>query len=673
MKQLFLLSLLCGSLGFGACTERSAKAEAPASLPKGLWADDAKEKEALALENEGKLLTARRLADEILATNPDSIVAHFIVGRVLFIEEGSLPNALFHLKRALALYEAKYPNPDGPESPWRLHSKILLNINWVANDMEDYDEQFWAIDEYNKYYKPKRNIEKAWPLMKQKKFAEARAIAEEGLKSDVEWQRADAANALCAISGEERDRQKGYDDCVAAYRKTVARSKADAGNYDAASDIVVDGYNAAWSALGLLKFEETERFLNEATQSYARTGTNPWQALAELYTEQGRHTEAISALQEMIAWKKQSPPATRDQRRASLEQTLAYTLLVVGEVRLGYRVITRASEHPDRRANTSSDAAQALGGVALLRRAMGLSLAEILAEEASAKGLFGGAVDSMRAEYRQALAVIDEERVIGVLTEDEKLYSTFRLYLAGGLDTSAWLTSDVIAIVGPGVAAAVLQEVRSVEPLPALVPYYDTLEAEILWLQGDASGALTTSKKALAALPPRQKLMRARAAAIGAQAAWSQGDTATAMELFTQVMQEDAGTIRRLGLSLPATIQDLSGSELTKEVASRLASSPRLQESDSGFSVMVRQSATGVEVCVESSLGVRLGCATTPALKDADTEKQIVETINAFHQKLFAPSLGDAMADLRSLDGSPTTGSDVMREKTKSILEEISK
>jgi tetratricopeptide (TPR) repeat protein len=674
-RMIALVFIMSIGVSLWPYTEKSLSAQAPKSLPVGLLADSDQEREALLMEEDGKLLTARRLADEILINNPDSIAGHFIVGRVLFVEEGSLPNSLFHLKRALALYEARYPLKSAPETPWRLHSRILLNMSWVANDLEDYQVQFWALDEYNKYYTPKRFADKAWPLMKQKKFAEARAAAEEGLKSTVEWQKSQALNALCALSGEERDRQRGYDDCLLAYQKSVARASADPGSLDFASDIVVDGYNAAWGALGLLKFEETERLLTEATQSRARTGTNPWQSMVELYLEQGRLIESVSALQEMIAWKKQSPPASREQRRASLEQTLALTLLVAGESRLGYRLATRALEHPDRRANTSSNAAQALGGAALLRHAMARSLVEILVEEASAKGLMGSALDLMRAEFRRTMALPDAERVLGVLTDEEHLISTFRLYLAGGLDAPVWLTGDIISIVGPGVAAVVLQEVRAMEKLPALVPYYDALDAEVSFLQGDWTEAQRYAKQALQGLPPKQKLMRARAAAFGAEAAWRQGETSAAMELFTQAMQQDPGIIRRLGLALPAYIQDLSGTDFTKRVAGRLRSSPRLQEHTLGFLVTIQSTQLGAEICIASPLGTRLSCSapTSTEKNKTDTAQLLIDTINAFHQKLFAASLGDVMADLRSLDGSPAAASDSMREKTRDILEEISK
>jgi tetratricopeptide (TPR) repeat protein len=233
----------------------------------------------------------------------------------------------------------------------------------------------------------------------------------------------------------------------------------------------------------------------------------------------------------------------------------------------------------------------------------------------------------------------------------------------------------VISIIGPGIAAVMLQEARATETLPGLVPYYDALDAEVSFLQGDWTEALRYAKQALQGLPPKQRLMRARAALFGAEAAWQQGDTSFAIELFTQAMQQDPGVIRRLGLALPVRIQDLSGTDFTQRVAGRLANSPRLQESPLGFLVTIQTAQPGAEICVESPLGIRLSCAapTSNEKNEADAEVLLIDTINAFHQRTFAASLGDVMADLRSLDGSPVTASDSMREKTRSLLEELSK
>lgn len=679
MRRMWAIIALPALLGLLSLPKEkeSAAQTAAASLPSGMFGQSARESEALSFAEDGKLLTARRLADEILAQDPNSIAAHYIVGRTLFVEEGSLPNALYHLKRALALYEARYPVPsNGEEAPWRLHSRILLNIAWVAGDMEDYEEQFWALDQSDLYYVPKRTVDRAWPLMKMRRFDEARAMAQTGIDAEAEWQKSSGYNAMCAISGEARDRQRGYDDCLLAYQKSLARYQRDPSSSDFAGDVVVDGHNAAWGAQGLLKFEETERYLLKASEMKVSTGTNPWQGLAELYTEQGRFIEAVSALQQMQSWRNQSPPSARDQRRASLEQTLSLVLLVSGEANLGLRVITRAIEHPDRRATTSSDAAQALGGSALLRRALTRIAAERLAEDASAEGLLRGAVTKLQSQWRSAQAIADEERVVGVLTDEERLISTFRPYLAGGLDAPVWLLGDLIPIVGPGIAQATLQEARALETLPELTPYYDALEAEVALAQTDYSEALRLSQSALSALPQKQKLMRARASAVGALSAWKLGQSSEALSLYTQALQEDPGVLRRFGAALPVRIEDQSQSPLSKEISSRLARSPRLEVGSEGFVVSISAEGESARMCLETPQGAQLACAESKAPeKDqpAPTDDAAARAIKAFHQRAFAPLLGDVAADLRSLDGSPASANENMRQKTKSILEEMSK
>ncbi len=51
------------------------------------WRSSAEAK-ALDLLNQNRLLTARRLTQEILKADPDSLVAHFVLGRILHESDG---------------------------------------------------------------------------------------------------------------------------------------------------------------------------------------------------------------------------------------------------------------------------------------------------------------------------------------------------------------------------------------------------------------------------------------------------------------------------------------------------------------------------------------------------------------------------------------------------------
>ena len=47
-------------------------------------------------------LTARRLAEQVLASAPDSLVGNYVLGRVLREAEGDLAKAMYHLGHARA-------------------------------------------------------------------------------------------------------------------------------------------------------------------------------------------------------------------------------------------------------------------------------------------------------------------------------------------------------------------------------------------------------------------------------------------------------------------------------------------------------------------------------------------------------------------------------------------
>src|SRR5262245_32712011 len=115
MKKLFLPLLLLLSLPLlavflipGVSAQKAAATASAAQTPK--------EQETLMLLDQNQLIKARRYAEEILAENPNSLVGLYVMGRVLYQAEGSLPSAMYHLGRARQLYEdtwATYPRPEG--------------------------------------------------------------------------------------------------------------------------------------------------------------------------------------------------------------------------------------------------------------------------------------------------------------------------------------------------------------------------------------------------------------------------------------------------------------------------------------------------------------------------------------------------------------------------------
>lgn len=133
---------------------------------------------------------------------------------------------------------------------------------------------------------------------------------------------------------------------------------------------------------------------------------------------------------------------------------------------------------------------------------------------------------------------------------------------------------------------AALDEARAREKeIPGFSAFYDAFEAEARLAQGDEGMALLLAKKALDTLPKAEVLLKARTAAIGAEAARRRDDLPASLGFFEQAMQSDPGVIRRMGLRLPVRFRVASGSEPANEtmslLRSRRVSAPRRRRGSS--------------------------------------------------------------------------------------------
>src|SRR5262249_52816903 len=146
------------------------------------------EDEALSLVQNGLFVSARTKAERILARNPDSVVGHYVLGRVFFDAEGSLARAMFHFGRARELYEPTMidPNP--------FHQELLFQTARLAGQMELYDYELELLGYYDHLYDPDLIAERCWPLVKLGRLDEARQFADAAVRSPNAWQRSAGLN-----------------------------------------------------------------------------------------------------------------------------------------------------------------------------------------------------------------------------------------------------------------------------------------------------------------------------------------------------------------------------------------------------------------------------------------------------------------------------------------------
>lgn len=644
--------------------------------PPAAAAPTAEESEALRLYKADRPLAARTLADRILARSPDSVIGHYVLGSVLREAEGSLPRAMYHLGHARELYETRYGLNRPPQSPWEVHRDTLFAIQGLAGEMEEHEYQLQVLEFYDYQYDPDLLAEHAWPLLHLRRYNEARDFARRAIATNDGWQQSLGRNALCAIEGEARQRQAQHAACLDAFQNAQRRAQGASDTSPAtAPQVTVHAYNAALAAWSVLRHDEVERLAVEGTRRLQFTTANPWRLLVRLYVDEGKMAQAVDALREMQRWRVRQPAYLRDQDRAETDAAVATALLVAGEAEAGVRFVSRALERPDRRGLVSSNAEQALGAHALLRRALLRTQAELDLEKAVAAGLAERVASRARALARRLDAWPDDERVTSVLADERRLDSTLRFYLRGGIEPVApWLVGDLIDVLGPGVIAVALAEVRREERAnPTMTPYYDALEAEVLLAQGEEPRALAMARRALDALPASEALLHARVAAVAAESARATGDEALAFGLYERALQKDPGTLRRLGLAIPARVAVQARGDAAEALGDALERSPRLRVGERGFRVTVTGDDRALRVCLASATGSDLGCADTRAERGESAEHLAARAAEQFHRTAFATRVGLSTQDLRSLDGSTTTNDAAAREQMNGALRDIAR
>lgn len=607
----------------------------------------------------GRYVSARTLADKALVQNPDSFRAHFAMGYAQHLGEANLPKALYHLERAEQLFVARYGRiPDKDRSPWRPYLRVLLELVYVHGEMDHHEAKIEYVDALRERLNVDYQARKSWPLLKLKRFEEARLVAERALKSEDEWDQAVGYTALCAVESEMRNRKAAYEACKAAAQRVLRRT----------ADGAVELSNAAAAAEEVFELDEAERLYLEATRRNPEGSVNPWGRLVRLYLRQGRLSEALSAWRQMRAYRARRGGAHMDQQdQSEAELVGASVLLVAGRPEDAEPITRRTVNRPDRQGTSSAASDQNEAGAAVMDRVAKLTLARALEEEAAIAPLGESLELHWRALRLRFEAWQVGRRAVEVLADPERLMSTLRPECPGSIEMPNWLDAEVIDLVGPGVAQAALQRARADETLPEDLagPVFDAFVAEALWLDGDTAEAEAKARSVVERLPPSEALGRARAAAVAAAAAWAEGDHAVVLQMLRVVLAQDPALIRRMGLQLPVRFA-ASGEGAATEAVELLSGSPLFEEVDWGFTLAVSEA----QARLTTDDGTVITEMFVPARGEKETVPEPRRIARAVHQRLLAPDLDITQADVRSLDGSLGTGGKAS-DRVRSILDEV--
>jgi hypothetical protein len=591
-------------------------------------------------------IRARELAQKVLDREPTSFVAHYVLGEVEHDAEANFPRAVFHLERAKELYEARFGVLPRDGAPQRWHPRILMALANAYGELDQHEKKLALLAHYNDMYEPDALAERAWPLMKERRFDEARSAVQEALATGDLRQREIALNSLCAIEFEAGDDVASY----AACKRAMDNARGLGSELDPA-----DLMNFAEASRSVFKLDEAERIDREATEVATAWYGNPWSELAELYTREGRLSEALSSLREVPKYRAQRPPHVRESDRNENRRALSAFFILLGRPDDALRITQKALIAPDRRGHNSRDPAQDRSIAALLDRAAHGLKAERLREAAAAAPLYLRILQRAQARYEELSAWLSARRAMRALDTEARLVGTLQIGTARAAVMPPWLATDLAYAGGAGALRAAVAAARKADPRTTAGSYYDAFDGEAAYLAGDFTAAETALMRAIGGLPQAEQLLRARCLAVLAALRFDSGRVDLALEDFERTIQLDPSVLRRLSLTLPVRVSNAVG-DAADDVEDAIGRSPRFDVGRAGLPLELRGDGAGLSVCLRGVSGAELACGTAPRKADESAADYTARLMAEVHDHLFAPRIDLSQVDASSLDGSNLRG-----------------
>ena len=394
------------------------------------------------LQNEVRPVKAREEAEAILRLAPDSFIAYYIIGAVYARVEGSLPRAYYYLKKAQGLIEKRW-GEDVPENgPWLWQNRIIRELITVTAEMDRYEEQLSLLGSHDRMFTPPLTASWGWPLMKLGRMDEARAKIDEALKSEEPDVIMMATNTLGAVESEMDHPEQAYE--ILTRLVEMVRQK----NWS--MDTVFLG-NAGEAALSLMRFEDAERLLIDATQHFNYgTYANPWRLLAMLFVREGRIPEAVTAVRALNAWSYRNQPSQMQQSWAMRHFVTAGVLLECGYTAEALDILRRARNRPDRRGGTSGQSDQSEAGFLMLYRQALMEHREQLAEEGSWRPLRERPRIWMQSIVEGLEGWVAGRQAAALIMQHKRLGWAVRITAPDFIDILEWTRIRWNEVLGPG-------------------------------------------------------------------------------------------------------------------------------------------------------------------------------------------------------------------------------
>ncbi|ALO45561.1 tetratricopeptide repeat protein [Pseudohongiella spirulinae] len=557
--------------------------------------------DALAL---GQNVRARELAQQWISEQPDSPAAQYALAEVLFRVEGNLPRALFHLNQAEALtnYTSLGRALESGNLEW--HYLTLSQLSYAHQLIGNQEKSLEYLDKISDIYGQDTESFRGWPLIKMKRYDEARASAERVLNSsDNPRDRSRAWNTLCAVELADLRPNESLQACENAMNED--QSLAAAQGFEDLDTVHL--LNSAEVSLNLLRFDEAENYLDRASAQLDPDSVgNPWVYKLYLYMNQGRFDEARQALDRMMVWRDNQSPLVGVMNRADHFMVSAVFLNLAGYPDDAARLTQAALNQPDRTGSYTADEAQKDSYSALVNSIAHHMRYERLRETMATRPLLSNWrlwIEAQAARFRAWRA---GRHAASLFADEETLINRMRPYAPLDVHIPEWIEPEIIRLIGPGVMQKLLENTAAQGAFALNNGYLYSYRTEIAAQQGKHGETRQMAEMALRDLPSQEVMLRARVSARLAQALWSERQYDQALPYYTYALRRDPSLFRRLGIALPVRFT-ANNTDFSQELQSYLRRSPRFASHVQGLPLALPQSVSDV-LCLRDQQGDALSC-----------------------------------------------------------------
>ena len=607
------------------------------SLNETILADGTEaEKELFSAVWESQYVKARRLADELLAEDAQSLVGLYGIANVEAYAEGDLAYGLNAIRRVRQLAEERGRNNSSDQLAMEWYVRALEMEVHLLGEMDRSAEKLLAVDRLEDVMGPLPWF-RTWALIKLKRIPEARQAAEAGLAMNA--YRLSALNDLASME----DKLHQNDANLQAAR-TASEQFPESG-------LLLNNLGLAETLN--LNFDKAERaFLQSADAEVRDFEGTPYLPLATLLMQQGRFAECMDALKEAQIERGDREAYTLQQDEASFNITAASLLLAYNEPDLAWRFAESAIDSPDRAGTTSNDQKDMDMSNDLIAWTI-LKARQQSLQEQLALGL--GKSSSLRREIAsiRLKAWKTQQRFQGRLTKDD-LIRLVNPYLAGcpNIETrvQSWHRLLLADLVPTGALWVAVEHAASEHDQEPMLPYWDAMRCGLSYYDGDDERTLAYAESALEGLPNQgEKVLRASVAALAGHAAWQQGDFQQAKSHWMLTLRDFPQAFRLLDITVPVQ-PSVDSSAIASEIGNALIGAGCFVDHPSGFPLRIR-AMTKDRMTIEL---LRRGNAVHADTVFAPPISPEVPTIASdFVAEFFQPLLELSQTDLGSLDGSP--------------------